>query len=102
MVRRQTLIGQHHVAGDGLAFVSPASTTNDDTDARQANGVRAHDARLDAGVEGAAGQIAGASPGERGSQRFHFRVSRRIMPRTHRFNPFGHELVFLNDRLNDQ
>src|SRR6478609_11822382 len=89
-VRRHALIGQHDVATDGLSSVAPTSATDDDTDARQSNCIRAHDARFDAGVERAAGQIAGMSARKRRAQRLHFRVSRRIMAGTHRFDALGH------------
>ena len=98
MVRRHTLIGQHDVAADGLFSVAPTGPTDDDADARQSNRVRAHDARFDAGVQGAAGQIAGTSPGERRAQRLHFRVSRGIMASTHRFDAFRHEFVAGNNQ----
>jgi hypothetical protein len=93
VVWRDLLIDQHDVAADGLSCVAPRGATNDDTDARQPDCVRAHDAWLDAGVQRAAGQIAGASPLKSGSQCFYLRVSRRIMASTHRFDSFGHDLV---------
>ena len=86
------------MAADGVPSVAPTGATHDDTDARQPNGVRAHDARFDAGVQRAAGQIAGTSPGKRRAQRLHFRVSRRIMASTHRFDAFGHELVTVDNQ----
>src|SRR4051812_4789910 len=72
-VRRNALTGQHGVAADGLFSVAAAGATDDDTDARQSDGVRAHDAGFDAGIERAARQIAGTSLGKREAQRLHFR-----------------------------
>ena len=101
MVRRHALIAQHDVAVDGLFCVAATGATDDDTDTRQSDRVRAHDARLDARVQRAAGQIAGTSPGERRAQRLDFRVSRRVMASTHGFDAFGYELVTVNNQRAD-
>jgi len=100
-VRRHTLIRQNEVATDDVVGIAAASTTDDQTDARQSDGIRAHDARRDAGVQRAAGQDVGASPGRRRAQGLHFRVSRRIMASTDRFDAFGEEFVTIDNQRAD-
>jgi hypothetical protein len=86
------------VAADGVFSVAATGARYDDTDARQSNCVRAHDAWFDARIERAAGQIAGTSPRKRRPQRLHFRVGRRIVSSVHRFDAFGHELVTIDNQ----
>ena len=97
-MRCDPLIRQDDVAVDRLPAVTAAGTRNDDADACQPNRVGAHDARFDAGVQRAAGQIAGPSPRKRRAQRLHLCVSGRVKASTHRFDTFGHEFVTVNNQ----